>query len=128
MKGGPNVGTQSQGPHVTDDGRVKAAAAMSPATPVASAAAAGVRGFSAQLRGVGLWDLVQMECLARSHVVVRVVGEGGVGYLYFDRGNIVHAATSHRTGEAAALEILSWTNGSFQACDRAWPERSTIAT
>ena len=83
------------------------------------------RGFSAQLRGVGLWDLVQMECLARSRVVVRVVGEGGVGYLYFDRGRVMHAVTAHYAGERAALEILSWSNGSFQACDRAWPDRET---
>jgi hypothetical protein len=86
------------------------------------------RGFSAQLRGVGLWDLVQMECLARSRVVVRVVGEGGVGYLYFDRGRVMHAVTAHYAGERAALEILSWSNGSFQACDRAWPDRETIGT
>jgi len=86
------------------------------------------RGFSAQLRDVGLWDLVQMECLAQSHVAVRVVGDGGVGYLYFDGGHIVHADTAHRTGEAAALEILGWTNGSFQPCERTWPERPSIVT
>lgn len=85
-------------------------------------------GFHARLAGVGLWDLVQMECLAGSRACVRVVGEGGVGYLYFAQRNIVHAVTAHATGEAAALEILSWTNGSFQPCDRPWPEAATIAT
>ena len=69
-----------------------------------------------------------MECLARSHRVVQVVGEGGVGYLYFDRGRIVHATTAQRTGEAAALEILDWTNGSFQSCERGWPAQATIRT
>ena len=83
-------------------------------------------GFSAQLRGVGLWDLVQMECLARSHAAVQVVGEGGVGYLYFDGGSIVHATTAVRSGEAAVLEILGWSNGTFQACDRPWPEAPTV--
>ena len=87
-----------------------------------------MRGFSAQLRGASLWDLIQMECLARSHRVVQVVGEGGVGYLYFDRGQIVHATTAQRTGEAAALEILDWTNGSFQSCERGWPTQATIRT
>jgi hypothetical protein len=86
------------------------------------------RGFSAQLRGASLWDLIQMECLARSHRVVQVVGEGGVGYLYFDRGQVVHATTAQRTGEAAALEILDWTNGSFQSCERSWPAQATIRT
>ena len=85
-------------------------------------------GFRAKLAGVGLWDLVQMECLARSRVVVLVTGEGGIGYLYFDQGNIVHAVTAEYVGEEAAFEILSWTNGSFQPCDRPWPEGGTIAT
>ena len=85
-------------------------------------------GFHARLAGVGLWDLVQMECLAGSRACVRVVGEGGVGYLYFARGHIVHAVTAHQVGEAAALDILSWTKGSFQPCDRPWPEAASIAT
>jgi hypothetical protein len=85
-------------------------------------------GFRAQLAGVGLWDLVQMECLARSRGVVLVTGEGGVGYLYFDHGRIVHALTAEYVGEKAALDILSWTNGSFQPCDRPWPEVDSIAT
>jgi len=88
----------------------------------------GTVGFRAKLAGVGLWDLVQMECLARSRVVVVVTGEGGIGYLYFDRGHIVHAVTAELNGEEAALEILGWTNGSFQPCDRPWPEVGTIAT
>ena len=63
-----------------------------------------------------------MECLAGSHLVVLVTGEGGIGYLYFDHGQIVHAVTTDHIGEAAALEILGWTNGSFQPCNRPWPE------
>jgi hypothetical protein len=85
-------------------------------------------GFRAKLAGVSLWDLVQMECLAGSHLVVLVTGEGGVGYLYFDRGHVIHAVTDERVGEDAALEILGWTNGSFQPCDRPWPEARTIWT
>ena len=86
------------------------------------------RGFSARLKGAGLWDLVQMECLSRAHRTVQVVGEGGVGYLYFDRGHIIHASTARAIGEAAAIEILGWNNGSFQTCDRPWPEQRTIIT
>jgi len=83
-------------------------------------------GFHAKLEGASLWDLVQMECLARSHLVVEVTGEGGVGYLYFDAGRVVHAMTARQRGEAAALEILSWTHGTFQASNRAWPAAPTI--
>lgn len=112
-----------QAPGTTDDG-----AADEEITAAGSRSSPAARGFSAQLRGVSLWDLVQMECLARTRLAVQVVGDGGVGYLYFDGGHIVHATTAVRAGEAAALEILGWTNGSFQPCDRPWPERPTIAT
>ena len=85
-------------------------------------------GFRAQITGASLWDLVQMECLSRSRQVVRVNGEGGVGYLYFADGRVVHAVTSKLMGETAALEILGWTNGLFQPCQRAWPATFTIET
>src|SRR4051812_37171288 len=82
-------------------------------------------GFQAQIRGASLWDLVQIECLARKHRVVRVTTVGNVGYLYFDGGNIVHASTLQLEGEAAACEVLQWTQGSFEPCDRPWPAVQT---
>jgi hypothetical protein len=85
-------------------------------------------GFRAQISGASLWDLVQMECLSRSRQVIRIGGEGGVGYLYFADGRVVHAVTSKLVGEAAALEILSWTHGLFQPCERAWPATGSIET
>jgi hypothetical protein len=83
-------------------------------------------GFHAKLEGASLFDLVQMECLARSHLVVEVTGEGGVGYLYFDAGRVVHASTLRYRGLPAALEILGWTHGTFQASSRSWPSAPTI--
>ncbi|HVU50994.1 MAG TPA: DUF4388 domain-containing protein [Polyangia bacterium] len=83
-------------------------------------------GFHAELQGASLWDLVQMECLARSRLVVEVTGEGGVGYLYFDAGRVVHASTERHRGQAAALEILGWTQGTFQPARRSWPIAPTI--
>jgi hypothetical protein len=78
-------------------------------------------GFHVQLEGASLWDLVQMECLARSRLCVEVTGEGGVGYLYFDGGRIAHASTARQRGTEAALEILGWTHGTFQPSNRSWP-------
>jgi hypothetical protein len=83
-------------------------------------------GFQAQLRGASLWDLVQIECLARKHRVVRVTTVGNVGYLYFDDGDIVHAATLELEGEAAAFEMLHWSQGTFETCERNWPEHPSI--
>jgi hypothetical protein len=96
------------------------------ATPQPSVVKALPTGFQAQIRGASLWDLVQIECLARKHRVVRVTTVGDVGYLYFDGGNIVHATTLELEGEAAAFEILRWSQGSFEACDRAWPPSPSI--
>jgi hypothetical protein len=91
----------------------------SPVTPEPTTSSSS--GFHAQLHGASLWDLVQMECLARSHLVIEVTGEGGSGYLYFDGGRVVHATTARNRGVAAAYEILEWTHGTFRASNRSWP-------
>jgi hypothetical protein len=83
-------------------------------------------GFRAQLRDASLPDLVQMECLSQSHRAIRVTTVGDIGYLYFASGRIVHAATLEMEGEAAAFEILQWTQGTFEPCQREWPSRPTI--
>jgi hypothetical protein len=83
-------------------------------------------GFHAKLEGASLWDLVQMECLARSRLAVEVTGEGGVGYLFFDGGRVVHASTLRNRGQSAALEILGWTHGTFQPTSRSWPPAPSI--
>ena len=83
-------------------------------------------GFLAQLRGANLGDLVQMECLTLSHRVVQITTAHTVGYLYFSGGQIVHAVANLLTGETAALEILSWDDGTFDHCDREWPKEPSI--
>ncbi len=88
--------------------------------------AAGEHGFKANLTGADLADLVQMECLARTTQVVRVISGDDVGYLYFKAGSIVHAVSSSAFGEAAAYEILGWDRGSFEPCNAGWPSAATI--
>ncbi len=83
-------------------------------------------GFRANLTA-SLADLVQMECLARSTQVIRVISGGDVGYLYFQAGQIVHAMSSSSVGEAAALEILRWEQGSFEPCSAGWTSAPTIS-
>lgn len=83
-------------------------------------------GFSASITGATLADLVQMECLANSTLVVRVESGNDAGYLYFQAGQIVHAMSSSAVGEAAALEILGWDRGSFEPCNAGWPSALTI--
>lgn len=82
-------------------------------------------GFRANLTA-SLTDLVQMECLARSTQVIRVMSHGDVGYLYFQGGEIVHAMSSSAVGEAAAIEILGWEEGSFEPSSAGWSSSPTI--
>ena len=88
--------------------------------------AADETGFRASITGATLADLVQMECLANSTLVVRVVSANDTGYLYFQSGQMVHAMSSSAVGEAAALEILGWDRGSFEPCNAGWPSALTI--
>ena len=92
-----------------------------------SSAHASEEGFRASLTGASLPDLVQMECLANSTLTVRVISGDDDGYLYFHRGQIVHAVSSSSVGEAAALEILGWNRGTFEPCSAGWPTTHSIS-
>jgi hypothetical protein len=91
------------------------------ASPFQQQPGASASGFQARIQGASLWDLVQIECQARARRSVRVATRDGVGYLYFADGRIVHAQTQRATGERAALEILQWSDGSFESWERSWP-------
>jgi hypothetical protein len=84
-------------------------------------------GFEAKINGATLADLVQMECLAGSRLVVRVTSGDNVGYLYFRGGALVHAVTPVLTGESAALEMLAWNGGTVEPAEREWPVRDSIS-
>jgi len=83
-------------------------------------------GFRAELTGVALADLVQLECAARSNRAFRVRSGNSVGYLYFANGQVIHAATENAVGEQAAVELLSWSDGAFEASALPMPQAPTI--
>src|SRR5579862_3875349 len=83
-------------------------------------------GFQGHINGATLNDLVQMECLAGVKRVVRVASATHLGHFFFRDGSLVHAATRSITGEAAALEMLSWNEGSFEPVEREWPLKESI--
>src|SRR6266700_5257521 len=58
-------------------------------------------GFHGVLRRVGLQDVLQMECLARSSSVLEISTEGTRGSVFVHEGQIVHAQVCALTGEAA---------------------------
>jgi hypothetical protein len=84
-------------------------------------------GFQARIKDASLSDLVQMECLAGSKLVVRVASGDQIGYLYFRGGSVVHAATRTSSGEVAAIEMLGWSGGTYEPAEREWPTKDTIS-
>jgi hypothetical protein len=118
----PQRGTQLSGLPMN------ATSPMTKSSPNRDAAPSVLRpsGFQAQINGATLNDLVQMECLSGVKGVIRVSSANHVGHFYFRDGALVHAATRSIIGEAAALEILSWNEGTFEPVDREWPPKESI--
>src|SRR5262245_20234919 len=75
-----------------------------------------LRGFSASMSGLDLFDFVQMECLAGARRAIRVTSGHKIGYFFFGEGTLSHALTPDAAGEAAALQILKWRHGSLDQC------------
>jgi Domain of unknown function (DUF4388) len=85
-------------------------------------------GFRATLENVGLWDLVQLSCGGRARGAACIRSGLRIGHLYFADGQIVHATIGDLDGERAALDILSWQDGTWHSCDMPWPARPSITT
>lgn len=84
-------------------------------------------GFSAQVNGASVADLIQMYCQTRARAAVEVRSGLQIGYLFFDQGRLVHAELGTLTGEPAVGRILGFVAGAFQPSLRAWPAHETIA-
>jgi len=70
-------------------------------------------GFRGVLRRVGLTDVIQMECLARSSSVLEVSAARMTGKLFIETGQIVHAQCGDLTGEEAFNRLLAMSGGQF---------------
>jgi len=79
--------------------------------------------FSASLKGVSLFDIVQLKCLSRASCRLEVFGaEPGLrfGAIDFARGEIIHAEVRDPPlekldeGEEALEQILSWSQGNIE--------------
>ena len=93
----------------------------------ASAARPGA-GFSAQLTGLRLGDLLTLQKLAGTTGVFLVVSGQSSGLVHFARGQLFHAETRDQRGDAAVLEILSWEAGDFVESDRPLNGSATVSS
>lgn len=83
-------------------------------------------GFSAQVNGASVADLVQMYCQTRARAAIEVRSGLQIGYLFFEHGRLIHAELGTLTGEPAFSRILSFAAGAFQPSLRPWPLRESI--
>lgn len=61
-----------------------------------------------------LTDLIQMVCLSRSDLIIRVHSSEGSGTIYVKEGQVYHAQTENLQGEEAFFEMLRWEDGQFE--------------
>ena len=107
--------------------QVKDSNSVEAQAPDSSATSRPRGGFRAHLQGVGLHDLVMLQNLVRATGAFVVLSGDRTGTLCFARGQLVHAEVLDLTGDAAALEILSWRDGEFINADRTSPEKHTLS-
>jgi CheY-like chemotaxis protein len=68
--------------------------------------------FSASLSRLSTLDIIQLKCLGHATVVLDFIARSpGFGRIYFKDGEIIHAETHTKEGEAAFNEIVSWRGG-----------------
>src|SRR5436190_10445819 len=68
-------------------------------------------------RGVqskSLMDIVQMECLSQSSIVMRITRGALVGKIWIQSGELIDAEAEAARGEAAFRRILEWKSGTFE--------------
>lgn len=84
-------------------------------------------GFRGVLRKVGLQDVIQMECLARSSSVLEISNARAAGKIFIETGQIIHAQVSGATGEDAFNQLLALSGGQFNLRPFSEPPSRTIS-
>lgn len=72
-------------------------------------------------------SLARAACSSGRAAVLCAEVPGDVGYLFFLKGELVHASSLDLEGEAAAVEILTWQDASLGWCERRWPRERSIS-
>jgi two-component system, chemotaxis family, protein-glutamate methylesterase/glutaminase len=83
------------------------------------------RGFTGTV-SLQLTDLLQMICLSRGDLVVRVTSVEGSGTIHVRAGQIHHAHTETLEGETAFFEILRWQDGQFEMLPYQDADKDTV--
>ncbi len=73
-----------------------------------------------------LMDIIQLECLTQSSSMLKIASGPGEGCIWFQKGEIIDAATGEVMGREAFLEMLRWKSGSFEILPCDMPRPRTI--
>ncbi len=75
------------------------------------------------MHDLSLLDIAQLQCLGLGSTIVRLeTSEGAAGEIYFQKGQITHAATATAGGIAALAEMANWFD--FDAREKPLPEEA----
>jgi CheY-like chemotaxis protein len=83
-------------------------------------------GFRGVLRRVGLQDVLQMECLARSSTILKIHAGVVQGVIYLKEGQIIHAQCESRKGEEAFNYLMGLAGGEFEVQPYSEPPEQSI--
>ena len=70
-------------------------------------------GVSGTIDSIALTSLLQMINLEKKSLVVRIESQSGEGFLYFNKGEIVHGEYNDLFGEDAAIQLIKMNKGRF---------------
>ncbi len=87
-------------------------------------------GFSGTIRGIVLWDLVQLACIAPVDRMFHVESGTKRGTIYVRSGQVIHVEAEGQSGENALMSLLHWKDGRFEAMplDESLVPEATINT
>jgi ActR/RegA family two-component response regulator len=70
--------------------------------------------FAVSLTCLSALDIIQLKCVSNATLVLQIASPSGIGRIYFEEGQIVHADTGESGGEEAFEEILRWKGGQIK--------------
>jgi len=70
--------------------------------------------FAGMIHNIQLMDFIQIACLSRSNLLIRIESSQGHGTIHVRSGRVYHAQMDKMQGEAAFFEMLCWENGRFE--------------
>lgn len=66
------------------------------------------------LKDLKLPSLIQLNCMERNTAKLTIEAEGRYGFLYFEKGQVVHAECDPDIGEKAVFRLLNLYSGQFK--------------